>query len=124
MAQFPTDARSPGAGDDGRERTRLAEERTYLAWLRSGLAAFAVALGAGKVVPVLTHATTWPYTVLGCAFAVVGVVLVGYGLVRHRAAEHAMAAGRFAPPDERVVAVLAVALMLLGVAVVAVVSFA
>ena len=32
-------------------RTRLAGERTYLAWWRTGLTAFAVSLGAGRLVP-------------------------------------------------------------------------
>jgi len=39
---------------DATRRTRLASERTYLAWWRSALAAIAVALGVGKVVPELT----------------------------------------------------------------------
>src|SRR5438309_1899774 len=33
---------------DASRRTRLANERTYLAWLRSSLTALAVAVGAGK----------------------------------------------------------------------------
>jgi len=36
---------------DATRRTRLANERTYLAWLRSALTALAVAVGAGKIVP-------------------------------------------------------------------------
>jgi putative membrane protein len=39
---------------DATRRTRLANERTYLAWWRTGLTAFAVSLGAGKLVPALT----------------------------------------------------------------------
>jgi uncharacterized membrane protein YidH (DUF202 family) len=39
---------------DATRRTRLAGERTYLAWWRSALAAFAVSLGVGKIVPELT----------------------------------------------------------------------
>lgn len=39
----PTD----GAADALR-RTRLANERTHLAWWRTGLAALAVSLGAGR----------------------------------------------------------------------------
>jgi uncharacterized membrane protein YidH (DUF202 family) len=38
---------------DATRRTRLAAERTYLAWWHSALAAFAVSLGVGKVVPEL-----------------------------------------------------------------------
>ena len=39
---------------DATRRTRLASERTYLAWWRTALAAFAVSLGVGKIVPELT----------------------------------------------------------------------
>src|ERR1043166_8707504 len=42
---------------DATRRTRLASERTYLAWWRTGLTAFAVAFGAGRVVPELTGGT-------------------------------------------------------------------
>ena len=64
---------------DGLRRTWLASERTYLAWLRTGLASFAVSIGVGKVVPALTGGAQWPYAVLGVAFALLGVGLVGYG---------------------------------------------
>ncbi len=37
--------------EDATRRTRLANERTYLAWWRSGLTALAVGLAAGKLVP-------------------------------------------------------------------------
>ena len=40
----------PGTHDASR-RTYLAEERTLLAWWRSGLAAFAVAVGVGRLLP-------------------------------------------------------------------------
>jgi uncharacterized membrane protein YidH (DUF202 family) len=53
---------------DATRRTRLANERTYLAWWRTGLTAFAVSLGAGRLVPALTDATHWPYVVVGVGF--------------------------------------------------------
>jgi putative membrane protein len=101
---------------DGTRRTRLADERTYLAWWRSGFAAFAVSLGAGKIVPSLTKVPKWPYTILGAGFAVLGVAFVGYGLMRQRQVEAAITRGDFAPPNEVVIAVLAATSMLLGVA--------
>ena len=39
---------------DASRRTRLAGERTMLAWLRTALTALAVGLAAGKIVPELT----------------------------------------------------------------------
>ncbi len=46
---------------DATRRTRLAAERTYLAWRRSALAAFAVSVGVGKVVPELTSGESVGY---------------------------------------------------------------
>src|SRR2546421_12270649 len=67
---------------DGLRRTWLASERTYLAWLRTGLASFAVSIGVGKVVPALTGGAQLPYDVLGVDFALLGVGLVGDGALR------------------------------------------
>ena len=72
-------------GLDATRRTRLANERTYLAWWRTGLTAFAVSLGVGKVVPVLSDTSEWPYQILGAGFALLGVLCVAYGFFRERA---------------------------------------
>jgi putative membrane protein len=88
---------------DATRRTRLANERTYLAWWRTALTAFAVSIGSGKLVPELTSGTSWPYTAIGIGFALVGVLCSVYGLRRHREVEHALSRGEFAPPDERMV---------------------
>jgi uncharacterized membrane protein YidH (DUF202 family) len=43
-------------------RTRLAHERTYLAWWRTGLAAgIAAGFGIGSVLPDVIGGTNWPY---------------------------------------------------------------
>jgi putative membrane protein len=65
------------------QRTSLAAERTLLAWWRTALAALAVALGVGRVLPVLApDATRWPYVVLGCGFALYGIALFLIGTRR------------------------------------------
>ena len=67
-----------GRDQDAIERTDLANERTQLAWWRTGLTALAVALAVGRVVPDLgdtVHA--WPYTVVGVGFAVYSLLLIG-----------------------------------------------
>jgi putative membrane protein len=70
---------------DATRRTRLANERTYLAWWRTGLTSLAVSLAAGKVVPGLSNThRTWPYQVIGAGFAVIGIACIGYGLRRER----------------------------------------
>ncbi len=107
---------------DGSRRTRLANERTYLAWLRSAFAAFAVSLGAGKVVPALTKGTRWPFTILGVGFALVGIGLVVYGLLREQAVERAIASGAYAKPNEKIVTGLAVTIGLLGVVLLVIVT--
>ena len=107
------------AGDATR-RTRLANERTYLAWWRTGLTAFAVSIGAGKLVPALVTGATWPYIAIGIGFAIVGVFCVGYAFWRYREVEEAVSRREFAPPDERLVALLSGVGAALGVLLVVV----
>jgi putative membrane protein len=76
-------------------RTQLAGERTQLAWWRTGLAALAVALGVGRVVPELDPtATKWPYVVAGVGFALWGILAIGYGTAQRAAIDRALAERR------------------------------
>jgi uncharacterized membrane protein YidH (DUF202 family) len=109
---------------DATRRTRLASERTYLAWVRTALAAFAVGLGAGRVVPALTKGPRWPYEVVGAGFALMGVALMVYGYLRQRAVDAALARGEFAEPDHRTVIALAATGSVLGLAVVVLIVWA
>jgi uncharacterized membrane protein YidH (DUF202 family) len=78
----------PGSGT---RRTRLAAERTLLAWWRTGFAALAVGIGVGRVVPELGDAKhTWPYTTLGILFAIYGVALIWLGNRRVVAVDRAL----------------------------------
>jgi putative membrane protein len=117
--QPPGGGRFDEAGDATR-RTRLANERTYLAWWRTGLTAFAVSIGSGKLVPVLASGATWPYTVIGIGFAIVGVFCSGYALRRYREVEDAVRRAEFAPPDDRLVALLSGVGLALGAVLVVV----
>jgi putative membrane protein len=108
------------AGDATR-RTRLANERTYLAWWRTGLTSLAVSLGAGKLVPALAPGTQWPYTLAGIGFAGLGIVFIAYAFVRHEHVEKAVSRGEFAPPEERLIAALALIGVLLGLLVLVIV---
>jgi putative membrane protein len=104
---------------DATRRTRLANERTYLAWLRSGLTTLAVAVGAGKIVPELTDAARWPSVVLGAAYGVLGIALLVLGQRRFVLVEAALARGEFVALSRRQSSVLAgagVALALLTLA--------
>lgn len=99
---------------DATRRTRLANERTYLAWLRTGFTALAVALAAGKVVPELAHTERWPYELLGVGFAILGVACMWYGYRREREIEDALIHGKFAPIGTRSSLLLTVGGVTLG----------
>lgn len=92
----PMRSGEPEEGGDERrtslagERTSLAGERTLLAWWRTGMAALAVALAVGRVLPVLApNATRWPYVVLGAGFALYGIAMFLLGTQRMGAFEQA-----------------------------------
>ena len=105
----------PGSAGDATRRTHLANERTYLAWWRTGLTALASGVAIGRLVPSVTHQTRWPYAVLGAGFALVGIVAIAYGLVRQRDVRDAVERGEFAYPRDSVLVVLTAAGVVLGV---------
>lgn len=122
MSEEPSGPIPPQARDAFR-RTRLANERTYLAWWRTGLTSFAVALGAGKVVPELSDGSSWPYTLLGAGFALVGLFFMVYGTRRFRDVQRALEQGRYTEPDERMTQILSFMGVALGVLLLLVVVF-
>ena len=81
---------------DATRRTYLAGERTQLAWWRTGLAALAVAIGVGRVVPELSGSgARWPYALAGVGFALWGIFAIAYGTANREAMEKALREGRF-----------------------------
>jgi putative membrane protein len=111
--------REPGT-EDATRRTRLANERTYLAWWRTGLTALAVSVGVGRLVPGLSGGTKWPYEILGAGFGVLGLAFMWLGHTRARAVEDALDRGGFAPLPVRMALGLALAGIVLGVALIVV----
>jgi putative membrane protein len=100
--------------DDAR-RTSLANERTNLAWVRTGLAATAVAIGVGRIAPAVADAKhEWPYVAIGAGYALLGTALVAYGFTR--SAEIG--------PDRWAAAILTIVGLVLGLATFALVVFA
>jgi putative membrane protein len=99
---------------DAARRTRLANERTYLAWWRTGLTSLAVSLAAGRVVPTLAHRTAWPYEVVGAGFAVLGIGCIFIAFQREREIERALETGQFATMDSRLSMVLTTFGVILG----------
>jgi putative membrane protein len=97
-------------------RTYLANERTGLAWWRTGLTALAVSLGVGRLIPELGGGPDWPYALIGAGYAVLGIGFVLNGSWRERAVRRAFETGEFAYPDMRVFAALTILTVVLGLA--------
>jgi putative membrane protein len=116
MAEPPVDE-----ARDATRRTRLANERTYLAWWRTGLTSLAVSFGVGRLLPALSKGTKWPYEAIGVTFALVGVGFIVEGYLRQKRIEEALARGDFAPLERRTALVFSVAGAVLGVAMLVVV---
>ena len=112
MSTRGLDSEPPGGGrfdehGDATRRTRLANERTYLAWWRTGLAAFAVSLGAGRLVPAIAGGPQALYSLVGVLFAVLGLLLIAYGRQRGREVDEAISEGNYRRADERLLTVAA-----------------
>jgi putative membrane protein len=103
--------------EDAIARTRLASERTQLAWWRTGLTGVAVALAIGRVVPELADTSTqWPYTAIGVGFALYGIALIAYGTARARQLDAALSRGGSVPAHGLVLTALTAAGVGLAVA--------
>lgn len=113
--QNPSGRRVFDEAGDATRRTRLANERTYLAWWRTGLTALAVSLAAGRVVPTISHGTAWPYELAGTGFAVLGILCIYTGYQREREIDRALEEGRFATLDPRINLVLTTVGVILGI---------
>jgi putative membrane protein len=109
-----TDRDDAGPADATR-RTRLANERTYLAWWRTGLTALAVSIGFGKIVPGVSDVARWPFTIAGVGFALAGTAIIGYGHYRYSAVERALDRGQFWRADPRALAIISASGVALGV---------
>src|SRR3982751_6736892 len=82
-------------------RTYLANERTELAWWRTGLTSLAVSLGVGRLISELGGGADWPYGMIGAGYAVLGLGFIAYGSWREREVRRAFERGEFAYPDAR-----------------------
>jgi putative membrane protein len=72
---------------DADRRTRLAAERTWLAWWRSAIAAATASVAVGGVVPELVDDSRTAYVLLGAGYGLLAAtVFVGAGLRERRLA--------------------------------------
>ncbi len=100
---------------DVTRRTWLAAERTWLAWWRTGIAAAALAVGVGRLLPGLAGGALWPLRLLGLGYALlaIGVLLIGSHRQRHSA--KALRRGGFDPVSTATVSTLTAVAILLAV---------
>jgi len=106
--------------DDGfndSRRTRLANERTFLAWWRTGLGAYGVALATGKLLPEVVDGTTWPYVLLGVVFSLLGALLTGVGWWHYLSVKRHLVGGQDANTPGWVVTIMAAGGVLCALAI-------
>jgi putative membrane protein len=102
------------ADQDLTRRTRLAAERTWLAWWRSGIAAATAAVAVGGVVPELVEGGRTAYVVLGVGYAALAASVFFAAAVRRRAVERALERGEYARLGNAWVLILTIAAMALA----------
>ena len=88
-----TDSHDQKPSDAAAEQTRLADERTWLAWFRTGLAAAAVAIAVGGILPDLSSGVKWPYRLLGVGYGALAAAIFVIGAVRQRHREKTLHLG-------------------------------
>jgi putative membrane protein len=76
-------------------RAELANERTYLAWLRTGLALVAVGVAAERVLP--AQGIIWARQLIGVSLILAGVLTAGLARRRWQMVDNAVRAGRAIP---------------------------
>lgn len=85
------------ATDEGRLDTQadLTNERTYLAWLRTGLALMASGVAAERVLP--AEGIIWARQLIGVTLILAGVVTAAFARRRWQSVDRALRAGRPVP---------------------------
>jgi putative membrane protein len=104
----------PTTGVDATRRTRLANERTFLAWWRTAIATEGLALASGKVVPEIIDGPQWPYVALGLLLSLLGTALALCGWWRHATVDRALHGGEEAAPPGWLIASLGAVLAVAG----------
>jgi putative membrane protein len=102
---------SERADEDVTRRTRLAAERTWLAWWRSGIAAATAAVAVGGVVPELVDDGRTAYVILGAGYSALAAGVFAGGALRRRRVDRALESGDY----ERVGAGSVLALTVAGI---------
>ena len=112
---------SPPPDEDVTRRTRLAAERTWLAWWRSGIAASTAAVAVGGVVPELVEGGRTAYVVLGAGYAALAAAVFVLAALRRRQVDRALDRGGYERLGESGVAAVTLAGITLALATLAVI---
>ena len=87
----------PRADPDSRARTHLANERTFLAWLRTGLTTIALGLAAGQLLTAELAAGVLLVRALAVTLVTTGIALTLTGARRFLHGERQIEAGGYWP---------------------------
>lgn len=107
---------------DATRRTYLASERTFLAWFRTALAALALGITIGRVLPEIVDGDRLAFELAGLGFGVVGIGILLYGAVRDRQVNRALREGDYVPFPGAAVLVLTAVVAVLGVVLLALIA--
>lgn len=110
----PPEARSPGTYEPG-VQTTLANERTYLAWLRTSLGLVAAGIAVVRLLPPFGFPGARQIT--GLVLVAVGVYVAATAHRRWRKIEEAVRLGRPIPPPT-VAWVMAVTIAIVGTVII------
>jgi uncharacterized membrane protein YidH (DUF202 family) len=124
MAVVPEPHGSNPDSADASRRTSLAAERTWLAWWRTGVAATAVAVGVGRILPGLAGGARWPLKLLGLGYGTLAVAILVIGGLRQNRVAAALRRGSHDELSSPLVIWLTVAAVVLALATLAVVAVA
>jgi putative membrane protein len=101
---------------DSRARTHLANERTFLAWFRTGVTLIALGLAAAQLLGRPGEPNAELVRVVSTLVIVAGSGAVVVGLVRYRAARHQIDAQGFVPAWTSVTVAAAAGVAMAGLA--------
>lgn len=103
---------------ESRTRTHLANERTYLAWFRTGITLIALGLAASQFLTRDVEAD-WPVVrILATVLVLTGTFVVGVGVWRYRDGRQRIEKLDFRPANRSII-VTSVAALVVGVIAVA-----
>jgi putative membrane protein len=120
MADMPPARTNEAELTEASRRTRLAAERTWLAWWRTGLGATAVAVGVGRILPGLSSGASWPLRVLGLGYGLLAVAILTIGGVRQARVSQALRLGRYDELSSQLVMLLTITAVVLALGTLAV----